>query len=203
MATSLKDTTRATAMTGIVTAITATSRIKCYTGTAPSKTAAPTGTILTTLTPSATFGTVSSGVLTANSIANDTSAANSGTPGYYRVIDGTTDDGTHTQVQGPCNIPATGTGNVTATAGSNTLTFASSQSSLAGTFIQVTGDSSNGSYLITNGATTTWYIGAPYAGSSTTTWTSTTQAAGLSFASAISQNGTVSITSLVYTEGNA
>lgn len=104
MATSIKDTTRATMMTDIVTAIGATSRIKIYSGTAPSKTAAPTGTLLSTLTPSATFGTVSGGVLTANTIASDSSAAASGTPGYYRIIDGTVDDGTHTQLQGSCGV---------------------------------------------------------------------------------------------------
>jgi len=104
MATSLKDTTRATALNGVVTAVTATSRLKVYTGTAPAKTAAPTGTLLATLTPAATFGTVASGVLTCNAIASDPSAPASGTPGYYRVIDGTTDDGTHTQIQGSCGV---------------------------------------------------------------------------------------------------
>ena len=104
VATSLKDTTRATMMTAIVTAITSTSRIKIYSGSAPAKTATPTGTLLSTLTPSATFGTVSGGVLTANAITSDSSAAASGTPGYYRVIDGTTDDGTHTQIQGSAGV---------------------------------------------------------------------------------------------------
>jgi hypothetical protein len=104
MATSLKDTTRTTMVGAISTAIGATSRIKIYTGSAPSKTAAPTGTLLATLTPSATFGTSATGVLTANAIASDTAAAAAGTPGYYRVIDGTTDDGTHTQIQGSAGV---------------------------------------------------------------------------------------------------
>lgn len=104
MATNLKDTTRATMLSDLVTAITSTSRLKIYTGSAPSKTASPTGTLLATLTPNATFGTVSGGVLTANAIASDTNAAASGTPGYYRVIDGTTDDGSHTQIQGSCGV---------------------------------------------------------------------------------------------------
>ena len=133
MATSLKDTTRATMMGNISTAVTATSRIKVYSGSAPAKTASPTGTLLSTLTPSATFGSVSGGVLTCNAISNDTSAAASGTPGYYRVIDGTTDDGTHTQIQGSAGVGS--------------------------------GD--------------------------------------LNFSSTISSGGTVSISSLVYTEGNA
>lgn len=104
MATNLKDTTRATMLGDLVTAIGATSRLKIYTGTAPSKTAAPTGTLLATLTPANPFGSVSGGVLTAGTIASDPSAAASGTPGYYRVIDGTTDDGSHTQIQGSCGV---------------------------------------------------------------------------------------------------
>lgn len=103
MATSLKDSTRTTFVAAIVTAITATSRILIYTGSAPSKTATPSGTLLATLTPSATFGTTSVGVLTANTITSATAAA-SGTPGYYRIIDGTTDDGTHTEVQGSAGV---------------------------------------------------------------------------------------------------
>lgn len=104
MATSLKDTTRATMMGAISTAVTTTSRIKIYSGSAPAKTASPTGTLLATLTPSATFATASGGVLTAGAITSDTASAASGTPGYYRVIDGTTDDGTHTQIQGSCGV---------------------------------------------------------------------------------------------------
>jgi hypothetical protein len=104
MATSIKDTTRATMMTAISTAVTTTSRLKIYTGSAPSKTASPTGTLLATLTPASTFATASGGVLTCGAIASDTNAAAAGTPGYYRVIDGTTDDGTHTQIQGSCGV---------------------------------------------------------------------------------------------------
>ncbi len=103
MATNLNNTIRTTCVGAISTAITTTSRILIYTSTAPSKTAAPTGTLLATLTPSATFGTSATGVLTANTITSATAAA-SGTPGYYRIIDGTTDDGTHTQVQGSCGV---------------------------------------------------------------------------------------------------
>lgn len=103
MATNVKDTIRTTMMGDIITSITGTSRLLIYTGSAPSKTASPTGTLLATLTPSATFGTASGGVLTANAITSATAAA-SGTPGYYRIIDGTTDDGTHTQLQGSCGV---------------------------------------------------------------------------------------------------
>jgi hypothetical protein len=104
MATSLKDSIRTTMVGAISTSIGATSRVKIYTGSAPAKTAAPTGTLLSTLTPAATFGSSATGVLTAGAIANDTSAAASGTPGYYRIIDGTVDDGTHTQIQGSAAV---------------------------------------------------------------------------------------------------
>jgi hypothetical protein len=104
VATNLKDTTRNTMMAAIVASIGATSRIKIYSGAAPAKTAAPTGLLLATLTPNAVFGTVTAGVLTCNAINPDTNAPNGGTPGYYRVIDGTVDDGSHTQIQGSAGV---------------------------------------------------------------------------------------------------
>lgn len=100
MALSYKTSVRNTRMDALTTSITATSRLKVYTGSAPANTATPTGTLLATLTPANPFAAgASGGVLTASAIASATAAA-SGTPGYFRVIDGTTDDGTHTQVQG-------------------------------------------------------------------------------------------------------
>ncbi len=108
MATNLKDTIRTTMMGAIPTSVTATSRIKIYAGTKPAKTASPTSagaTLLATLTPAATFSSAgSAGVQTCGAIASDTNAAATGTPTFYRVIDGTTDDGTHTQIQGDCAI---------------------------------------------------------------------------------------------------
>ena len=108
MATSLKDSLRTTMMTAIVTSITGTSNLKIYnnSGAVPGKTASPTvngATLLATLACSATFGTVTTGVLTANTITAAVAGA-SGTPAFYRIIDGATDDGTHTQVQGSCGV---------------------------------------------------------------------------------------------------
>ena len=103
MATDLKLSIRTTCMNAIPTSIGATSRLLIYTGSAPSNTAGPTGTLLATLPCASTWGTVSGAVLTAGTITS-ASAAASGTPGYYRVIDGTTDDGTHTQIQGSCGV---------------------------------------------------------------------------------------------------
>jgi hypothetical protein len=99
----LKTTLRNTMLTSIATALTATSRMLIYTGSAPANTATPTGTLLGTFTLAATPGTASGGVLTFTLPSNVTGAA-SGTPGYGRMIDGTTDDGTHTQVQFSCGV---------------------------------------------------------------------------------------------------
>jgi hypothetical protein len=87
----------------LTTSLTTTSRMLIYTGTQPSKTAAPTGTLLATFTLAATPGTDTAGVYTFTLPANVTGAA-SGTPGYGRMIDGTTDDGTHTQDQFSCGV---------------------------------------------------------------------------------------------------
>jgi hypothetical protein len=104
VATNLHTTVRNATLSQLVTSLGGTSRLKLYTGSAPTKTSAPTGTLLATLTPAATAGVVATGVLTMNAIASDTSSAASGTPGYYRIIDGTVDDGTHTQAQGSAGV---------------------------------------------------------------------------------------------------
>lgn len=103
MATSLKDTTRASMLGAIVSAIGASGHLLIYTGSAPAKTAAPTGTLLATFVLASTPGTVSGGVLTMANVTSVTGSA-SGTPGYYRCIDGATDDGTHTQIQGSAGV---------------------------------------------------------------------------------------------------
>src|SRR5215813_1859357 len=99
----LHNTLRTNMLTQITTALTTTSRMLVYTGTAPSKTAAPTGTLLATFTLAATPGTGAAGVYTFTNPANVTGAA-AGTPGYGRMIDGATDDGTHTQIQFSCGV---------------------------------------------------------------------------------------------------
>lgn len=99
----LHDTLRTNMMGLLTTSLTSTSRMIIYTGSKPSKTAAPTGTPLGTFTLSATPGSASGGVYTFTNPANITAAA-SGTPGYGRIIDGTVDDGTHTQGQFTCGV---------------------------------------------------------------------------------------------------
>jgi hypothetical protein len=103
MATSLKLSIRTATMNLIPTSIGASGHILLYTGTEPSPTATPTGTLLLTCALASTSGTVSGAVLTMGSITNAAAVA-SGTPGYYRVIDGATDDGTHTQIQGSAGV---------------------------------------------------------------------------------------------------
>ncbi len=63
--------------------------LKFYTGAAPTNASdAPSGTLLGTLTFSdPAFGAASNGVATASAVTSDTSADNSGTAGYFRVLD--------------------------------------------------------------------------------------------------------------------
>ena len=72
---------------GFKSAFNTTGVIKIYTGSKPATAdLAPTGTLLATLTLSATaFGAASGGVSTANSITSDTNAAATGTAGWFRV----------------------------------------------------------------------------------------------------------------------
>lgn len=100
---SFKTALRTTIVGTIPTALTTTSRLLVYTGSAPALTASPTGTLLVTFTLASGVGTTSAGVLTFSAISNATAAA-SGTPGYFRMIDGTTDDGTHTEIQGTSGV---------------------------------------------------------------------------------------------------
>jgi hypothetical protein len=112
----LNNTLRHNMMGQITTSLTTTSRLLVYTGSAPSKTAAPTGTLLGTWTLASTPGTDTNGVYTFTAPANITFVA-AGTPGYFRMIDGSTDDGTHTQIQGTAGV------------GSGELNFASAAAS--------------------------------------------------------------------------
>jgi hypothetical protein len=57
-----------------------------------------------------------------------------------------------------------GSGTVSVTSGSNALTFSTSQSGLAGTYVTITGDSTNGLYLVQSGSGTAWLLAAAYAG---------------------------------------
>jgi len=99
---------RTTRVTDLVTALGATSRLLVYnnTGAIPTPTQSPTvnGAVpLAIFTLANPVGTVTTGVLTFSAISSVTAAA-SGTPNFWRMIDGTTDDGTHTQAQGTAGV---------------------------------------------------------------------------------------------------
>ena len=99
----IKTGLRTIRVTDLVTALGVTSRLKVYdnTGAIPAPTASPTvngAVLLATFTLANPVGTVTNGVLTFSAISSVTGAAN-GTPNFARFIDGTTDDGTHTQLQ--------------------------------------------------------------------------------------------------------
>ena len=81
----------------ITALVTATANVKIYTGTQPATTlTAASGTLLSTLPMNATPFPASSSsgtsdgkaTATANAITSDTNAANTGTAGYFRVING-------------------------------------------------------------------------------------------------------------------
>lgn len=98
MALQYSTTHRTNAMSDISTQLGSTSYLLIYTGSVPASCAtAASGTLLASLPCSSTFGSASSGVLTANSITN-ASASNTGTAGYFRLC--TTSGGTTCVVQG-------------------------------------------------------------------------------------------------------
>src|SRR5271157_1772479 len=109
MATNLKASIRATMMGAIPTSVGASGHLFIYSGSAPSKTAAPTGTSAITagIPLSSTMGTTGAtegAVLTLSGTPLSGTATASITPGYYRITDGATDDGTHTQIQGSAGV---------------------------------------------------------------------------------------------------
>jgi hypothetical protein len=104
MAIQYSATHRTNAMTQLNTDIGTSAQIIIYSGAAPANVAAAvTGTLLVQFAGNATqFGTVSSGVLTASSVAGVNAAA-TGTAGYFRI---NTSSGTAV-VQGTCGTSGT------------------------------------------------------------------------------------------------
>lgn len=93
---SLKTSVRNARMDAITTAAGVTAYLKVYTGSAPSMTSSPTGTLLASLSlPNPIAPGASGGVQTWSAISAGTGVA-TGTPGYVRLTDSNTDDGTHT-----------------------------------------------------------------------------------------------------------
>lgn len=98
MALQYSTTHRTNAVADISTQVGGTGYLLIYTGAAPANCAtAASGTLLASLPCSATFGTASAGVLTANAITS-ASAAATGTAGYWRLC--TASNGTTVIAQG-------------------------------------------------------------------------------------------------------
>lgn len=122
-------THRTNNMDDIVSDLGSTAYLLIYSGSAPANCAASaTGTLLASLPCSATFGTVSSGVLTANAITSEAAAA-TGTAGYWRLC--TSSAGTTCVAQGECYGSSTLATSASTSAGSNVLTFASGASAIS------------------------------------------------------------------------
>lgn len=96
---SYKTSLRNTRMDAITTAAGATAYLKIYTSTAPALTDAPTGTLLVSIPlPNPIAAGANTGVLTLSTVSDATGAV-TGTPGYGRLTNSNTDDGTHTIAQ--------------------------------------------------------------------------------------------------------
>src|SRR5208337_3184421 len=125
MATDLNATSRAAVMTSINTVASTTAHLFIYSGTQPTKTTSPTGTsaitagiaLSSTAFTQGTDGTDANTKLTLAGVPLTGTATASITPGWYRVTNNATDNGTHTVLQGSAGV------------GSGDLNFASAISS--------------------------------------------------------------------------
>lgn len=83
----LSTTQRNNRLSNLTSNIGTSAKLKIYTGSAPGIANSATGTLLSTINLPSTAWTVSSGVATLSGTWQDTSAAASGTPGYWRITD--------------------------------------------------------------------------------------------------------------------
>ena len=83
----LSTTQRTNRLSNLTSNIGTGAKLKIYTGSAPGVGNSATGTLLSTIILPSTAWTVSSGVATLSGTWQDTSAAASGTPGYFRITD--------------------------------------------------------------------------------------------------------------------
>jgi hypothetical protein len=119
--------------TAIVTEAGANAILRIFDGTQPATGGAATN-ILSEHTCAATFGTVAAGVLTANAIGADTSANNTGTATWARLLKS---DGT-TQVA-DFSAGADVTTTITGTASQDTITVGSATGIVIGQYVSGTG----------------------------------------------------------------
>lgn len=120
----LTTTERNSRLSIISTAVGSGGTLKVYTGSAPGIGNAPSGTLLCTLT-SVVLASPSGGTM-AMSATPDSSAAASGTPGYYRIA---TSGGT-VEVEGPAGV---GTGELSFT---TTVSSGGTVTLVSGTFTE-------------------------------------------------------------------
>ncbi len=99
----LSTTQRTNRLNNLVSNIGSSSRLKIYTGSAPGIGNTATVTPLSTISLPSTAWTVSAGVATLIGTWQDTSAAASGTPGYWRLTDST---GATVYAEGDCGASA-------------------------------------------------------------------------------------------------
>jgi hypothetical protein len=85
----LSTTQRNNRLNNLVSNIGTGSKLKIYTGSAPGVGNSATGTLLSTISLPSTAWTVATGTATLSGTWQDTSAAASGTPGYWRITDST------------------------------------------------------------------------------------------------------------------
>jgi hypothetical protein len=177
-------THRTNNMTDIVTDLGTTPFLLIYTGSVPANCAtAASGTLLATLSCSNPFGSVSLGVLTANSITNTTAAA-TGTAGYWRLA--TTSGGTTVVAQGTIFPSLSLTTNALTAANGNVLNFASTTGVAVGMTVSGTGVPTNATVVAT---------------SSTTVTLSYTSTAGVANAATITFGGDLTLNSTAISSG--
>jgi hypothetical protein len=127
---------------------------KIFTGAPPATCAtADTGTLLTTFTGNATFGSATTGVYTLNAITGVT-ASGSGTAGYFRWYPSAATT-TNAVIQGTVFQSSTIVTSATTAANSNVLTFAAVSGISVGQTVSGTGILTGTTVIATTGTTVT------------------------------------------------
>jgi hypothetical protein len=138
-----------------IESVTGTSAVlRILTGSPPADcAAAETGTVLAEMTlPSDWMAAASSGSKAKSGTWEDTSANNSGTPGYYRIYNSGI---TTCHVQGTCGISVALTTNALTAVNGNVLNFASTTGVVVGMNISGTGVVANSTVVAVTGTTVT------------------------------------------------
>jgi len=178
--------------TAIVTEAGANAILRIFDGTQPATGGAATN-ILSEHTCAATFGTVAAGVLTANAIGSDTSANNTGTATWARLLksDGTT-------FVADFSAGADVTTSISGTASQDTVTVGSATGIVIGQYVSGTGIATGARVVDIQG--TTVHVSKEHTGAVSGTGTFKYEIS--VNPAAITSGQTVNVNSLVITEGN-